>query len=217
MVQTVAPTVEDVGGGVVWAGHALLPLTVGLSLGFAALGARRTGTPLPYVVPLLVFLWVVAHHVTANSYTEGGCGAASLMCVAAALDIHGRLIPLAAVAGWIAATYVSHRILRAHRELDGAMFLPTRPLDWKGYVASSPAGALRLIADLLTYLRLRRRVGFAAYHLTRSRPGEQPRLGGSLLATRTSALLLAMSLVGETRPTLSPRAEAVLERATPKF
>lgn len=217
IVGILAPSVDErLLPGAIRAGHGLYPLAVGVALGLAIVAARRFGSRLPYVLPVAVLGYAIFEHFLVNWYPSTcRSNPSQVLCLAAQLDFHGAIYPLLAIGGWILATVVSQRIVRAHRAVDARAYVGLGDIKLAAYREAGIRAPLRLAADLLTYLRLRNRTAFGLYLLAPdpSRARRQHPL--RLYATRVRALLLAERLRGGSSVVGDAAAQDLLEAYAP--
>lgn len=200
---------------VVWSGHGATALGIGLALGLAVWERRRRGNRVFYLIPGVVFLWAVWEHMMVNWYSGVGCEhSPSLLCTLAAIDLRGRIYPLAIIAAWGYALYLSNSAIGALRTADPPLNLRRQDLNLNSYRSEGWRGWLSLVPNLLDFWRLRRRTAYGAFHLQHAR-AVPPWQTLSLLTVRTRALILRQRLAGES-PTLIPdEAEEVMKGAAP--
>jgi hypothetical protein len=212
IVGILNPSVEELQSGAIWAGHGVLPMLVGLALGFAVLGRRRFG-PLVYVLPVLALLWAIWDHFVANWYSSVVCSGADPygLCTMAGFTLNGALLPLVAIAAWLVAMLVSRRAVARHTGELPELALARPQITTKAHRGSGPTWPLRFAADLLHYLVLRGRSAFGGTQYERSSKGKRSAEADALVAVRLQEASLAARLRGDAVPQLPA---AVRHRAT---
>jgi len=218
VVGILDPSVEQLRLGAVWAGHGVLPLAVGLAIGFAVLGRGRFGR-LVYLLPLLILLWAIWDHFVANWYSFATCGRADAptLCGLAKVDFTGGLLPLVAIAGWALAMLVSQRLVGRRRAADPALALaPTQvlPAAYRGTGALWP---IRFLGDVLHYLGMRSRSAFGWFQMELAAPGERPARAEPLVAARLQTAILAARLRNEPMPALPRGTREAIDRLTSRI
>lgn len=177
-----------------WAGHGALALGMGLAIGLGVWARRRRRNWLAYLIPVVVFLWVVWEHMMANWYGGAACSSRpSALCTLSSVGLRGRVFPIAVLIGIGVAIYLSRGVIRSHRAADPAMVVAA--VDRAGYSSRGWRGSLGLIRDQLDFRRWRRKTAYGAFHLehTERVPTYQAL---SVLASRTRAFLIEQRLTG---------------------
>lgn len=183
--------------GVVWSGHGALSFGLGLSLGLAIWAARRRSSRVFYLIPVVVYFWVVWEHVMANWYGGAACFAQnSPLCTLANLDLRGRIFPLAVLAAFAYAAYLSREAIVVLRDADPALNLANAEVDRPTYRTEGWRGSISILRDRLDFWRWRRKTAYGAWHL-RQKPDVREYQVLALLTSRTKTLLLRERLVGE--------------------
>lgn len=207
---TLFPEMID-GGPIVFLGHGTYPLAFGLALGLVLHSPRTRRSAAVWIVPTLVLLWGIVDHVASNMW--GSFPQPSLLTLVATLSLHGRLLPLALVVGWVVASVASHRTVVRHADPETRLFW--QQVRYDGYRAMGVNGAAAFISDVLEYLRLRRRLAFGLFRYSDCPAEDAPKLVPGLLATRTAAYLLAERLRAQPRRDIPLPVVRKLARAMP--
>ncbi len=204
------PEMHDA-AGVVWTGHGALSFGVGLAIGIGVWESRRLSNRLVGLGPWFVFLWAVFEHFMANWYRGAGCGrTVSPLCLTATTDLHGRLFPLAVLAGFFYAARLSRQAIQALHDADP--ILTTLPHK------TTPSGAgwrprLQAIGERFRYRRLVRAVAYGTVRLGSAQQHTHAQVL-TVLGARTRALTVAASRADGWDGTPTPT-QASLEALTP--
>ena len=189
--------------GVVWSGHGALALGLGLSIGLAVWAVRRRQNRLFYLIPVVVYFWVVWEHLMTNWYGGAACFAQdSPLCTVANLDLRGRIFSLAVLAAFVYAAYLSREAIIALRKADPALSVGRAEVDRATYRTKGWRGSIALLRDQLDFWRWRRKTAYGVSHLRHGREVRQYQVL-ALLTCRTQTLLLRERLTGQP-PTVIP-------------
>ncbi len=213
------PSLEQLPAGALWAGHGVFPAAVGLAIGFAVLGRRRLGTPLVWILPVVVWLWAIWDHFVGNWYSSTTCGQpdAPTLCGLTGLDLNGGLFPLVVIAGFGLAMFVSARVVRHHADADPVSTLTRAQLSTASYRGTGATWPIRLVRDWLHYLVLRSRVAFGWFQMEAARPDARTALAEPVAASRLRGAQLGGRLRNEPLPALPPPAQARLDSLIPRI
>jgi hypothetical protein len=196
----------------------VLPLVVGLAIGFAVLGRRRFGR-VAYLLPALALLWAIWDHFVANWYSFATCDRADAptLCGLAKLDFTGGLLPLVAIGGWGLAMLVSQRAVARHSAADPALGLRRAQVSPSAYRGSGGLWPVRFVGDLLHYLVLRSRSAFGWNAMEQAEPDERARQAEPLVAARLGGAILAARLRNEPMPEPPVSTQETIDRLTSRI
>jgi hypothetical protein len=201
--------------GVVWSGHGALSFGLGLSIGLAVWEVRQRRNRAFYLIPVVVYLWVVWEHVMANWYGGAACFAqSSPLCTLSALDLRGRVFPLAVLVAFGYATYLSRKVISNLRDVDPALDVPSGDVDRAAYRMAGWRGSITLLRDRLDFWRWRRKIAYGAFHLQHTPEMREYEIL-ALLASRTEALVRREQLVGKPPTAIPKEAQELMTQVAP--
>jgi len=219
LVGILNPSVEELELGATWPGHGVLPLLVGLAIGFAVLGRRRYGTRLVYLLPALALVWAIWDHFVANWYSFARCERADAptLCGLTQLDFIGGLLPLVAIGGWALATLASQRVVARHAATDPVFDLTRRQLTPAAYRSVGLTWPIAFARDVMHYLTARNRSAFGVFHMQHASADERQAQAEPMAAARIQGAVLAARLRNEPLPELPARTAAFVDRLTSRM
>jgi hypothetical protein len=199
--------------GVVWTGHGALAFGLGLSIGLAVWMARRLSNRLFYLIPPVIYVWVVWEHMMTNWYGGAACSRNDFpLCTLANLDLRGRIFSIALLAAFGLAIYLCGSALRSYRTKDSV--LATTGFTKNGYRSDGWRGTVAFVRDWFDFRRWRRKTSYGAFHVQNMRTVRKFDLL-AVLASRTRALIIRQRLLDDPADPLPAEAEKMMDRVAP--